>query len=112
MMNTSRRPWVAGILLASTSFLSACASTSLQSIQRASDYQATRIHKVLVVCITQKPGVRSRWENEFVRQWKARGINAVASAEVLPAGATLDKAGVAPIAKAQGFDSVLVMRLL
>src|SRR5258708_15693699 len=111
-MNNSLRKALVGVLLASTGILPACASTNLQQVQRATDYRVARIHKVLVVCVTQKPGVRSRWENEFVRQWKARGVDAAASAKMLPAGVTLDKAGIAPFATGQGFDSVLVMRFL
>ena len=51
-------------------------------------------------------------EKEFVRQWRTRGVDAEASVEVLPAGVALDKAGVAPITQALGFDSVLVTRLI
>jgi hypothetical protein len=111
-LNKARQHVRVDILLASIGFLSACASTNWQSMQRAPSFQATRIHKVLVVCISQKPGVRSRWEKEFVRQWQTRGVGAVASEDVLPAGVTLDKVGVAPFAKVQGFDHVLVMRLV
>ncbi len=84
----------------------------MQTVQRTPDFQPSRIHKVLVVCIIQTPGSRNRFESEFARQWKARGVEAVASSEVLPIGVTLDKAGIALFAKAQGFDSVLVTRPL
>ena len=39
-------------------------------------------------------------------------MKAVSSLEVLPSTLPLDKVNVAPIAKAQGFDAVLVSRLL
>ena len=92
--------------------LSACASTTMESVQRAPGFQTSQIRKVLVVGIAQTPGLRELFEDEFVRQWKKRGITAVASSKILPADVTLDKAGVEPIAKAQGFDSVLVTRVL
>ncbi len=101
-----------GGLLASMILWSACASTNMQTIERTPDFQSSRIHKVLVVCVIQTPGSRNRFENEFVRQWRARGVEAVASSDVLPVGVTLDKAGIAPFAKTQGFDSVLVTRPL
>ena len=93
-------------------FLSSCASTTMESVQRAPGFQSARIRKVLVVGIAQTPGLRGLFEDEFVRQWKVRGVDAVASSKILPADVTLDKVGVEPLAKAQGFDSVLVTRVL
>lgn len=92
--------------------LSSCASTTMESVQRAPDFHITQIRKILIVGITQTPGVRELFEDEFVRQWKDRGVDAVASSTILPADVTLDKAGVEPVAKARGFDSVLVTRVL
>jgi hypothetical protein len=111
-MHNLRRRRVVGIFLALTGLLSACASTSLQKVQHTPEFRPARIHKVLVVAITKTPPVRSRWENEFVLQWRKLGVDAIASSEVLPAGVALDKAELALIANARGFDSVLVMRLL
>src|SRR5579872_6266080 len=93
-------------------FLSSCASTTMESVQRAPDFHSTQIRKILIVGIAQTPGLRESFEDEFVKQWRERGVEAVASSKVLPADTPLDKAGVAPIAKAQGFDSVLVTRVL
>jgi hypothetical protein len=111
-MSTYSRPLRIGVLLVSVAFFSACASTNLKSVQRAHGFEASRVRNVLVICITSTPGVRNRFESEFVRQWRARGVDAMASEDVLPVGVTMDKAGIAPLAKKQGFDSALVMRLL
>jgi hypothetical protein len=92
--------------------LCSCASTTIQSISYTPDFNSSRIHKVLIVSLTSTPEIRKLSENEFVRQWKERGVEAVASSSVLPSDVTLDKAGVAPFAKAQGYDTVLVNRLM
>jgi hypothetical protein len=96
----------------SAALFSGCASTTMESVQRGPHFQSAQIQKVLVVGITQTAGLRPLFEAEFVRQWKARGVNAVASLDILPTDVTLDKVGIAPVAKAQGFDSVLVTRVL
>jgi hypothetical protein len=111
-MSLNRRRRLGGVLLISAGFLCGCAATTLQSVQRAPDFNARQVRRVLVVCATKTPGLRSLLESEFVRQWKSRGVDASASAQVLPSGVTLDKMGIAAAAKAQGFDAVLVTRLI
>ena len=89
-----------------------CASTRIQSVSQSPDFDATRLHKTLVVSIASTTEIRELVEREFVRQLYGRGVNAVASVAVLPPASTLDKAGIAPFAKSGGFDSVLVTRLV
>ena len=112
MRNLSRRRVLGGILAVSAGFFYGCATTTLQSVQRAPDFNAGQIHRVLVVCVTRTAGLRNLVESEFVRQWKKRGVDATPSAKVLSDGVTLDKAGIASFAKAQGFNTVLVTRLV
>jgi hypothetical protein len=89
-----------------------CASTMMESIQRDPNFQIATIHKVLIVSIASTPDIRKQIEEEYVRQWRKRGVDAIASSAVLPVGVDLDKAKVAPFAKAQRYDAVLVSRLL
>lgn len=93
-------------------FLNACATTTMHSIGQSPDFDKSRVHKVLIVSLAPRADIRGLAEDEFVRQWSRHGVHAVASRRVLPGDATLDKAGVAPFAKAQGFDSVMVTRLM
>ncbi len=65
----------------------------MQSIRRAPDFQTSKIHKVLVVCITPTIAIRELVESEFSAQWKKYGVEAAASAKVLPANIPLSKAG-------------------
>jgi len=99
-------------ILVSAVLFTACASTTIQSIHHAPDFRSAGIRHVLVIGVFKNQTLRKIFEEEFVRQWSWRGVHAVSSLEVLPSATTLDKAGIAPIAKAGGFDTVLVTRLL
>ncbi len=84
----------------------------MRSIQHAPDFRSTRIHRVLVIGDFENQSIRKSFEEEFVRQWSRYGVQAVSSLEVLPASAPLTRDRVAPVAKARGFDTVLVARVL
>src|ERR1700687_4612389 len=98
--------------LLSASLCTACALTTMQSIHRAPEFRSARVHHVLVIGHFKNPTIRKSFEEEFVRQWSQRGAQAVSSLDVFPSSTTLNKAMVAPVAKAQGFDTVLVVRVL
>jgi len=84
----------------------------MRSIQRAPGFRSAGMHRVLVIGHFKDQALRKLFEEEFVRQWSRRGVQAVSSLEVLPSGTPLSKEVVAPIANARGFDTVLVSRLL
>jgi hypothetical protein len=88
-------------LLVSAFLFTACAYTTMRSI-----------HRVLVIGHFSNQAIRKSFEEEFVRQWRRHGVQAVSSLDVLPPSTPLTKDEVAPIAKTQGFDTVLVTRLL
>jgi len=92
--------------------LAGCASTTLRSERRAPDFDSSRIRKVLVVSIASTHEIRSAVEEEFVRQWKDRQVDAVSSAKVFPVDVPLSKADLSVFASAHGFDSVLISRLM
>ena len=104
--------WLVGAAAALLLWCGACASTTMQSVERAPGFDSSRIHRVLIVSLSATPKIRELVESEFVRQWRERGVDGTASYIVLPPNVTLDKAGVAPFAKAQKFDAVLVNRLI
>jgi hypothetical protein len=98
--------------LSSAILFMGCASTTMRSVHREPGFRSGDIHHVLIIGVFQNQGNRKAFEDEFVRQWSRRGVQAASSLEVLPPSTSLDKNGVAPIAKAKGFDTVLVTRLL
>jgi len=92
--------------------LAGCATTTVYKTEPEPGFKSENIHKVMIISLSKRTDVRLAVEDEFVRQWKKRGVQAVASHDALPFGTPLEKTHVAPVAKQQGFDSVLVSRLL
>jgi hypothetical protein len=65
----------------------------------------------MVIGVAKKPLNKRIFEDEFVRQLKARGANAVASYTVMPDEKQGDHAAIAAKMKEQGADAVLISRL-
>lgn len=92
--------------------LAACATTSMHEVSSEPGFNPGQLHKVLILNMGTDSVLRARVEDEFVRQWKKRGVDAQPSYRVLPPNVILDKAHVDPAARDQKFDAVLVTRLL
>jgi hypothetical protein len=65
----------------------------------------------MVIGVAKKPVNKRIFEDEFVRQLKARGTDAVASYTVMPDEKQGDHAVIAAKMKEQGADTVLISRL-
>jgi hypothetical protein len=102
-----RIPFLIGLL-----FIVGCGTTALFKVERDPNFRTTTIRRVLVISLSQNQDHRRVIEDEFVRQWQPLGVTIVASYFALEKDTLLDKAHVAPIAKEQGFDTVLVSRLV
>jgi hypothetical protein len=95
-----------------SAFLVGCASTQMQQVERAPEFHSDRIHKVLIVAVAVTPERREAFEKEFKAQWEKRGVEAALSYLVFPQPSELNKRNLAPYARDQHFDAVLVGRLL
>jgi len=99
----------------SASFLMlGCASTTttMDQVRPEAEFQVQRVQRVLVIGVIQNKELRQKFEDEFVREWKAHGVVAKSSLEIIPSSVTLNKSEVLPIAKAHQCDTVLISRLL
>jgi hypothetical protein len=90
--------------------ITACAATRLTSAWKDPSYQG-QPRKIMVIGVAKKPLNKRIFEDEFVRQLKARGANAVASYTVMPDEKQGDHAAIAAKMKEQGADAVLISRL-
>src|ERR1700741_2603563 len=71
--------------LASMAFLvAACASTTLSNSWSNPDYKGPPLKKVMVVGVSNQPALRRTFEDEFVKELKAAGVDAVASYNFIP----------------------------
>ncbi|HYQ48050.1 MAG TPA: hypothetical protein VEP69_03200, partial [Thermodesulfovibrionales bacterium] len=91
--------------------LAACATTTLTTVWR-DETTLGPVGKMAVIGVFRTPAIRNIYEDEFVRQLKAHGVDAVASYTIVPSDEQPDKEVVTPKLKAQGFDNVLVTRLV
>ncbi len=108
MTRTLRSSICIGML--SALLITACATTTLTSAWKDPSYQG-QPRKIMVIGVARKPLNKRIFEDEFVRQLKARRTDAVASYTVMPDEKQGDNAVIAAKMKEQGADAVLITRM-
>ncbi len=97
-------------IVAAAFFVASCATTEVTSVWKDESYQGMP-HKVLVQAVLKKPVNRRIVEDEFVRNFRSRGIEAVAAYNVLPGEELATKEALEQQLKSGGFDTLLLVRL-
>jgi len=98
--------------LLSLSLLASCASTSsLTAVWKDQAYQGP-VKRVVVLGVAKQQAIRNFFEDEFVKQLKARGVDAAASYAIIPFAQMSDRNLVAAKIKAVGADAILATRLI
>jgi hypothetical protein len=104
---------VAQAALTSIAFLLvACASTTLSNSWTSPDYKGPPVKKLLVVGVSNQPALRRNFEDEFVKDLKAAGVDAVASYNFIPEGGRAEETRVNQAVKEAGADGVLITRMV
>ena len=88
-----------------------CSTVDVKAAWKNPSY-STHPKKIMVIGISQSPILRRVFEDEFVRQIKAHGSDAIASYTVLPKMDKNDDEAIAKKVTEQGADSVLITRLV
>ncbi len=91
--------------------LSSCATTKLTAVWKDESYRGT-IKKVVVVGAFRYPSVRNTFEDEFVRQLKAHGLDAAASYTLVPIEELSKKDLLMTEIRNTGADAALVTRMV
>jgi len=111
-------------MLAATSLgiICACATTTLRSVWEDKSYQGGPFGKVLIIGVFQEQEAERFFEDEFVREMREKGIDAVPGYKIIPEDAmvkqemmaNIGQMGQEVVAKVNkmGIDSVLVARLV
>ena len=99
-----------GIGLLMAMLITACSLTKLTSTWKDPSYQR-QPRKIMVIGIAKEPINKRIFEDEYVRQLKARGTDAIASYTVMPDEKQGDHAFIDAKMKEQGADAVLISRL-
>ncbi|NTW59105.1 MAG: hypothetical protein HGB21_04815 [Nitrospirae bacterium] len=113
-MTTKRIVAVAFSAISAAVIMMACAGTKLVAQWRDDAYsgRASNVFVIALLLETRVRGPQTLVEDEFVKQLKARGTEAVASYTVFPEGPRPTKDEVLAKVKELGADSILVVRML
>lgn len=93
-------------------FVVACAQTSIKNSWKAAEDTGPALRKVLVVGVTKRADVRRTFEDTFVAELKAKGIDAVQSYEAEPDLGPERVERLKVLVGKTGADGVLVTRLV
>lgn len=92
-------------------FAAGCASTSVGKTWKSPALaQLPPVKKVVVVAMVPSDATRQQLEQELVSKLSEKGVQAVKSSDVLPAGAKPDKDTLQSAIEGQGYDGILVAR--
>jgi len=99
------------LMIISSFLLTSCATTILTTVWKDESFTGP-VRKMAVIGIFKTPAVRNFFEDEFSRQLKTHGIEAVASYTIIPIDDQSDKDIVASRLRNLAMDYVLVTRLV
>lgn len=93
-------------------FITACSGkgTKLTETNLDAEFKGKSVSNILVIAIADKHKVRVAFENKFVQQLKAAGVNAVSSAATIsmPPDLKLKKEDILDVVKKYNNDAVMV----
>lgn len=100
------------LILCCVILLTSCATTEIKSVWNDATYNGGPLIKVFVMGLAKDQTVKRLYEDEFVEQLKARGVQAFPSYSVIPQEKMGDENYVLEKIKGLGVDATLVTRLV
>jgi hypothetical protein len=92
--------------------LAACASTELVNQWSNPAYTSPSFKKVMVIGVTKQAGIRRTFEDEFVAQLKAAGVNATPSYLYIPQDGPVGETVLKQALRETGADAIMITRLV
>lgn len=92
--------------------LSACSATTIVEQWQSPDFGGAPFKRILVVGVTSQATIRRIFEDEFVRQLRARDTDAVASYILIPEDGRVARPRLERAVKEAGADGVIVTRVV
>jgi hypothetical protein len=112
-MGKKKKSIMGALLLAAVFMSLSCAAPlNLKSDWRSSTYTGPAYKKVMVVAVTKLPGLRKAMEDEFAKQLKSRGVEAVTCHDVIPDPDKVSGEELVRVGRGIGIESYLIVRLL
>ncbi len=114
MRNTVNRKLINALLIAAFGFfLAACSGgTKVEQYWQDENFEKGNISKILVVALHNKTWGRKAFELTMKKALEDRGVEAIASIEVMPEDKEISKAAFEKYFSGQNIDAVLVTRLI
>ena len=92
-------------------FLTSCASTKVTGEWKDPNLTAKQFKNIMVIGVAKQPKDRRAYEDEFVRQLKAKGVMAISSHTLIPHEEMRDSAIIVQTVKSMEFDGVIITRV-
>ena len=112
-MAKSRQTHIARIVLSCLVLaLVGCAATTLKNSWRDPSYKGPPLKKVMVVGVSSQPVTRRTFEDEFVKQLQANGVQGIQSYNFITQNGKAEESQVKQAVQKAGADGVLITRLV
>lgn len=92
--------------------MASCASTQLVNQWSNPAYESPSFKNVMVIGVTKQAAIRRTFEDEFVAQLKAAGVNATPSYRYIPQDGPVGEAVLKQALKEASADAVIITRLV
>ena len=112
-MNSNRHFLIAKLMLSLVLLtVVGCQSTTLKNSWRDPDYKGPPLKKIMVVGVSKQAATRRIYEDQFVAQLKAAGVEGVQSYLFIPQDGKAEEGMVKEAVQKAGADGALVTRLV
>jgi hypothetical protein len=101
-----------GVVVLAILGMTSCASTQLVNQWRNPAYTSPSFKNVMVIGVTKQAAIRRTFEDEFVAQLKAAGVNATPSYRYIPQDGPVGEVVLKQALKEASADAVIITRLV
>ena len=112
MWRLRRHNFQLAALITTMLMFAGCAATDLVNQWSNPAYTAPQFKKVMVIAVSKQPTIRRNFEDAFVAQLKAAGVDAVQSYQYIPDEGQVEEAQLNKAVLAAGADAALITRLV
>lgn len=111
-MKISPHRIVAWRIIAAALLFSGCAATQIINQWTHPGYTAASFRRIMVIGVSKQTSIRRTFEDEFVAQLKATGIDAVPSYQFIPEDGQVEESRLKQAVTRAGADAVITTRLV
>jgi hypothetical protein len=111
-MEKGRIVTMGALLLTMMLLIPSCVSMRVTDQWRDETFQGPAYKKIMVVALTKRADLRKPTEDEFSRQFKARGVDTVVCYECIPDVDQLSREGLLKVGEGKGVEAYLLVRVL